>query len=72
MIKTVGELRKALDDAPDTMELRVMIQRGILVKLEQVMWQDERCVLAAHVLTLQPQKEKNDGEPSESETRTAA
>jgi hypothetical protein len=44
-IRTVGELRVAMADAPSEMPLRVLLAPGLLVGVEQLVWLDERCVL---------------------------
>lgn len=44
IIKTVGQLRKQLEDAPDDMPLRILYS-GALHGVSQVIWLKGRCVL---------------------------
>jgi hypothetical protein len=61
MIATVQQLREALNDAPDDMPLRVMVNRGVLIGVDNVQWLEGRCVIVArHTLTIV--KEKDDGD----------
>jgi hypothetical protein len=45
MIKTVGELRDAMDDAPHDMPVRIMINKGVLLGVNDVEWLDGKCVI---------------------------